>query len=51
MYTVIILDIHGNERHVNFDNYRDAMCVATNFDKVKFSKVYLNDTLIHKIKY
>lgn len=51
MYLVVILDVYGKKRELQFNEYRNAMSVATDFSKVKHSKVYVNNSLLHSIKY
>lgn len=50
-YLVIFLDREKKEEKKLFKTCRDAFCFATNYKKVKESKVFKDNQLIAKFKY
>lgn len=50
-YNVIRINKDKKKEEKNFENYRDALCYATNYRKTKSSKVYKQGQFVQKFNY
>lgn len=50
-YLVICINRDKTKEEKNFKTRREALCFATNYNKIKFSKIYKDGCLIQKFIY
>ncbi|MGG5372719.1 hypothetical protein [Enterococcus sp. AZ196] len=50
-YVVQVKTIVGEMTEETFTTHREALCYATNYDKVKASKVFKSGEIVHEFNY
>lgn len=50
-YLVQIEDFAGKKQEIDFKTYRDALCCATNYRFIKFSKVLRKGKVINEFRF
>lgn len=50
-YLVQVETIVGEMAEEMFKTHRDALCYATNYEKVKMSKVFKSGEIVHEFNY
>lgn len=50
-YIVLIEYIDGRTAKKSYDNYRDSLCTATDYARVKASKIIQQELLLNEFKF